>query len=69
MRVERIEQVFEFIHRNQPANISRIMANFPQISRQTLQDYVRVLESSKRIKRNQVGAFLTSSNTIPNTTK
>jgi hypothetical protein len=58
-RIKRIDEVYNFIKLNQPISISRVMGYFSSIGRQTLQDYVKVLSNSKKIRPNENGLFVT----------
>lgn len=61
-RVERIELIFDFLEKNsgKPVNVEKIFKEFDWISRRTIQDYLKTLLSSGRIKYNQFGWFVES---------
>jgi len=60
MRMERIGKVFDVVKEKQPVSINQLLGSFPEMSRQIIQDYLRVLEATEKIKRNEVGKFVTT---------
>ena len=60
MRMERIEKVFNTVKEKQPISINGLLGSFPEMSRQIIQDYLRVLVATDKIKRNEVGKFVTT---------
>lgn len=57
-RMERINQVYEYVKKNYPVGIGKILKRFSFMADRTIKEYLKVLINGNKIKVNDVGKFV-----------
>lgn len=57
-RMERINEVYEYVKKNYPVKIGKITKRFSFITDRTIKEYLKVLIDMNKIEVNDVGKFV-----------